>query len=140
LTLISCNVYRIGIVAHSLVKAAQRGVQLTVIMETPHKMGCKRDYNTLTALGKDVQDVCSVYYWPLAKRALGGNKAPGILHVKCLVADGRWLFLSSANFTRQAFTVNMELGLLVRGGSLPESVEGRFRRLVKDGVLELVDE
>ena len=34
----------------------------------------------------------------------------GILHVKCVVADGRWLFLSSANLTKYAFTINMELG------------------------------
>ena len=38
----------------------------------------------------------------------------GILHVKCAVADGEWLFLSSANLKQQAFTINMELGMLVR--------------------------
>ena len=27
------------------------------------------------------------------------------------VADAEWLFLSSANLTQQAFTVNMELGM-----------------------------
>jgi len=36
--------------------------------------------------------------------------------MKCAVADGEWLFLSSANLTQQAFTINMELGMLVRGG------------------------
>ena len=34
----------------------------------------------------------------------------GILHVKCVVGDGRWLFLSSANLTKYAFSLNMELG------------------------------
>ena len=53
----------------------------------------------------------------------GGNKNVGILHVKCAVADGEWLFLSSANLTQQAFTINMELVMLVRGGTMPERLE-----------------
>jgi phosphatidylserine/phosphatidylglycerophosphate/cardiolipin synthase-like enzyme len=66
-----------------------------------------------------------------------GNK-PGILHVKCAVADAEWLFLSSANLTQQAFTVNMELGMLVRGGTMPGRVEEQFRRLIQNGQLRPV--
>jgi phosphatidylserine/phosphatidylglycerophosphate/cardiolipin synthase-like enzyme len=51
--------------------------------------------------------------------------------VKCAVADGEWLFLSSANLTQQAFTINMELGSLIRGGTLPIRVEQRFNELIK---------
>jgi phosphatidylserine/phosphatidylglycerophosphate/cardiolipin synthase-like enzyme len=58
--------------------------------------------------------------------------------VKCAVADAEWLFLSSANLTQQAFTVNMELGMLVRGGTMPGRVEEQFRRLIQDGVLKAV--
>jgi phosphatidylserine/phosphatidylglycerophosphate/cardiolipin synthase-like enzyme len=59
----------------------------------------------------------------------------GVLHVKCAAADGRWLFLSSANLTANAFSVNMELGLLVGGGPLPGQVDGLFGRLIAAGVL-----
>jgi phosphatidylserine/phosphatidylglycerophosphate/cardiolipin synthase-like enzyme len=55
--------------------------------------------------------------------------------VKCAVADGRSLFLSSANLTEYAFTINMELGLLVTGGPLPGQVEEQFDRLIGTGVL-----
>jgi phosphatidylserine/phosphatidylglycerophosphate/cardiolipin synthase-like enzyme len=51
------------------------------------------------------------------------------------VADGEWLFLSSANLTQQAFTINMELGMLVRGGAMPSRVEQQFLRLVQSGQL-----
>jgi len=51
------------------------------------------------------------------------------------VADGNRLFLSSANLTDYAFTINMELGLLVTGGMLPSQVERIFDALVKDGHL-----
>jgi phosphatidylserine/phosphatidylglycerophosphate/cardiolipin synthase-like enzyme len=71
----------------------------------------------------------------LEKRAKDDNGKPGILHVKCAVTDGRWLFLSSANLTEYAFTLNMELGLLVTGGSLPGQVEAQFDRLIEVGVL-----
>jgi phosphatidylserine/phosphatidylglycerophosphate/cardiolipin synthase-like enzyme len=40
------------------------------------------------------------------------------------------MFLSSANFTEYAFTINMELGLLVTGGKLPGQVERQFERLI----------
>ena len=62
----------------------------------------------------------------------------GVLHVKCAVADSRWLFLSSANLTEYAFTVNMELGVLISGGPLPGQVETHCDQLVQAGVLARV--
>jgi phosphatidylserine/phosphatidylglycerophosphate/cardiolipin synthase-like enzyme len=135
ITLVSFAVYRIPNVAKSLVKAAQRGVQLTVIVETPDKLGGENEYNTIRALGTDVAARSSVYFWPKEKRKLSESNKPGILHVKCAVADSEWLFLSSANLTQQAFTINMELGTLIRGGSLPQKVEQQFERLIHSGVL-----
>jgi hypothetical protein len=89
----------------------------------------------LKALGGDVASACSVYYWPQEQRAKDENGKVGILHVKCAVADGYRMFLSSANLTEYAFTINMELGLLVTGGKLPEQVERHFERLVAAGTL-----
>ena len=48
------------------------------------------------------------------------------------------LFVSSANLTEYALTLNMELGVLVRGGSLPPRVADHFTRLIERGVLERV--
>jgi phosphatidylserine/phosphatidylglycerophosphate/cardiolipin synthase-like enzyme len=81
-----------------------------------------------------------VYFWPKENRPVGENNKTGILHVKCAVADGEWLFLSSANLTQQAFTVNMELGMLVRGGTMPSRVEDQFQRLIQNGQLKQVSE
>jgi phosphatidylserine/phosphatidylglycerophosphate/cardiolipin synthase-like enzyme len=75
-----------------------------------------------------------VYYWPKEKRGQDDKGKLGILHVKCAVADGRWLFLSSANLTEYAFTINMELGVLVTGGNLPAQVQEHFDRLVCAGM------
>jgi len=138
ITLVSYAVYRIPHVRESLVRAAGRGVRIKVIVETPNKCEGQNEYDTLQALGNEVASCAPVYYWPEAHRPKGDNDKRGILHVKCAVADGRWLFLSSANLTEQAFTINMELGLLLTGGLLPGQVEQQFERLIGAGVLERV--
>lgn len=137
ITLVSYAVYKIPRVCESLVRAAHRGVRINVIIETPNKVEGQTEYDTLKALGEKVAVVSTAYYWPQEHRATEGGKH-GILHVKCAVADGRCLFLSSANLTEYAFTVNMELGLLVTGGPLPCQVEEQFDRLIAAGVLERV--
>lgn len=138
ITLVSYAVYRIPHVRESLVRAAARGVRINVILETPNKCEGQNEYDTLQALGSEVASCATVYYWPESHRAKGDNDKRGILHVKCAVADGRWLFLSSANLTEQAFTINMELGLLLTGGTLPGQVEAQFDRLIGMGILEKV--
>jgi phosphatidylserine/phosphatidylglycerophosphate/cardiolipin synthase-like enzyme len=56
-----------------------------------------------------------------------------------VVADGSHLFLSSANLTDQAFTINMELGLLIRGGRLPGQVEHHIQQLIDQGIFVKVE-
>jgi len=138
ITLVSYAVYRIPHVKESLVRAAGRGVRIKVTFETPNKCEGQNEYDTLQALGSEVASCATVYYWPASRRPKGDNDRHGILHVKCAVADGRWLFLSSANLTEQAFTINMELGLLLTGGLLPGQVEAQFDRLIEMGTLEKV--
>jgi len=117
ITLVSYAVYKIPRIADALVRAARRGVQIRVVVETPTRIEGQGEYNTLQALGADVATCAAVYYWPKEKRAMAEGGKIGILHVKCAVADGRWLFLSSANLTEYAFSINMELGTLITGGS-----------------------
>jgi phosphatidylserine/phosphatidylglycerophosphate/cardiolipin synthase-like enzyme len=137
ITLVSYAVYKVPNVCDSLIQGARRGVKITVILETPDRLEGQNEYSTLQALGPEVAACSTVYYWPKDKRQHHGEKA-GILHVKCAVADGRWLFLSSANLTEYAFSINMELGVLVTGGKLPGQVEANFDRMVGMNVVERV--
>jgi phosphatidylserine/phosphatidylglycerophosphate/cardiolipin synthase-like enzyme len=138
ITLVSFAVYRIPNVCKGLVRAAKRGVKLTVILETPDKIEGEGEYSTIKALGEEVAACSTVYFWPKENRPVGDNNKVGILHVKCAVADGEWLFLSSANLTQQAFTINMELGMLVRGGMMPGRVEEQFEKLIQSEQLKPV--
>ena len=40
----------------------------------------------------------------------------GVMHGKCVIADRRTLFLTSANLTGTALSVNMEMGFVIHGG------------------------
>ena len=71
---------------------------------------------------------------PKENRKADGSGKLGILHVKCVVGDGRWLFLSSANLTKYAFSLNMELGVLITGGKGPQRIERMFENLISNGV------
>jgi len=135
ITLVSYAVYRIPNVSDALVRAAQRGVKINVIVETPDPTEGEQEYDTIRSLGDKVTSACRIFYWPTEQRQLHAGGKRGILHVKCLVADGRWLFVSSANLTEYAFTVNMELGVLISGGLLPRQVESHFDDLLSQGVL-----
>jgi phosphatidylserine/phosphatidylglycerophosphate/cardiolipin synthase-like enzyme len=139
ITLVSFAVYRIPNVGKALIRAAKRGVRLTVIVETPDRIEGEGEYSTIKALGQEVAACSMVYFWPKENRPLGDGNKVGILHVKCAVADGEWLFLSSANLTQQAFTINMELGMLVRGGMMPQRVEQQFDRLIQNGQLKRLE-
>ena len=138
ITVASYAVYRIPHVCDALIRAARCGVAISIIVETPDRLEGQHAYDTLAAFGTAVADRCSVYFWPLENRSRDESGKPGILHVKCAVADGRWLFLSSANLTEYAFTINMELGVLVTGGPLPGQVEEQFDRMIQKGVLARV--
>jgi phosphatidylserine/phosphatidylglycerophosphate/cardiolipin synthase-like enzyme len=135
LAVVSYAVYRIPRIREALVAAANRGVSIRLIVETPNRVEGQGEYDCVLALGDNVASACSVYYWPQENRAKDDNGKIGILHVKCAVADGHRMFVSSANFTDYAFTINMELGLLVTGGKLPGQVERHFERLVTGGTL-----
>ena len=138
ITLVSYAVYRIRFVCEALVRAARRGARIDVIVETPDKVEGENEYNTIRALGEEVAASSTLYYWPKEQRLRDSNGKLGILHVKCVVADGHWLFLSSANFTDYAFTINMELGFLMTGGDSPNRIERHFDRLIHLGILAKV--
>ena len=132
ITLVSYAVYRIPHVRDALVRAAGRGVRVRVIVERGDKAGSQIEYDTLRSLGTEVAACSTVYYWPEDQRRQQSGKT-GSLHVKCAISDGRCLLISSANLTEYAFTLNMELGVLITGGDLPRRVEERFGKLIEKG-------
>jgi phosphatidylserine/phosphatidylglycerophosphate/cardiolipin synthase-like enzyme len=135
LTLVSYAVYDIPRIREALVRSADRGVALTLIIESPDPREGENAYDALKALGPAVAARSAVYLWPREHRPRDEAGRAGSMHVKCAVADGRRLFLSSANLTAYAFALNMEMGVLITGGPLPGQVEAHLGRLITTQVL-----
>lgn len=135
LLVVSFAVYKIANIRHALMKAAERGVAIKICIEAPEPSEGKMTYDTIKALGQQVAQNATVYIWPKDKRPQDEQGKYGSLHVKCAVADEALLFISSANLTEYALTLNMELGVLIQAGPLPGNVATHFNRLIEDGVL-----
>jgi phosphatidylserine/phosphatidylglycerophosphate/cardiolipin synthase-like enzyme len=131
-------VYRVKSIARAIVEAARRGVSVALYLETPDASEGQMAYDTIGALGDEVPRHSQIYIWPLEERPHTPDGRHGSLHAKIALADGRAMLVSSANLTEYAMTLNMEMGLLVRGGPLPQQVERHLVRLVETGVFRPV--
>ena len=60
----------------------------------------------------------------------------GTLHAKVAVADQSVSFISSANLTINAMTLNMELGLLLYSKTVAQEIAAHFDQLILNGVLK----
>lgn len=135
LIVVSFAVYKVPEVATALVDCAERGCNVAVVLESEAESGGKVTFEMSQALGSEVAKYATLYTWPAELRPETGNGKRASLHVKCAVADGERLLVSSANLTEYAFTKNMELGLLVEGGDVPRRVQAHLDALLASGVL-----
>ncbi len=136
--IVSYAVYRARTVGEMLLDAIGRGVRVTLVLEPEDPLHEPSIDKRLAGLHPDLRRRAEVLIWPAEHRKKDEAGNTGILHAKCAVADGRALFISSANLTETAMTCNMELGVLVRGGPLPAQAERHFVRLRETGVLVLI--
>lgn len=137
--IVSFAVYKAGNILDALEKAADRGVEITIVLESGDASEGKIAYNTIRALGRSLREKSRIFIWPAAKRATTPDGKTGSLHAKIGLADGCHLYLSSANLTDYAMTVNMEMGLLVRNPEIAASVEEHFEDLIARQVLVEVE-
>ena len=138
LFIVSFAVYRIPEIGHALLEVAQRGVQIKICVESAEPGEGNIAFGAIQALGENVVSHATIYRWPRVRRPTTRDGRYGSLHAKCAVADEDVLFISSANLTEYAMTLNMEMGVLIRGGSLPEKVALHFDRLIETRVLVAV--
>lgn len=125
--------YNVDSVRRALRAAVARGVDVVLIVETDDGPGGKIDVGPLRQLMNDL-DRIRVFEWPVDSRPHIGDRY-GTLHAKCALADSQVLFVTSANLTGHALELNMELGVLLRGGRAPAQAAGHFAELIRTGVL-----
>jgi len=114
--------YKIPEIITVLTQAIQRRVAVTLIVESAEESGGKTTFETITALEGTLTEAAAIYVWPLEQRPRDAAGRYGSLHAKCAVADDAVALISSANLTDYALNLNMELGVLIRGGDIPSQV------------------
>lgn len=138
LTLVSFAAYKVADVVTELRSAVDRGVDVRLILETEKDSGEALSFDAaaaFTSLGSAV----SFWVWPAELRPATERRRVS-QHAKASLADDCLAFITSANLTGQAMLDNMELGVLVRGGSVPRRLDVHFQQLMDNGVLRNVRE
>ena len=137
IVLVTFAAYRVPHLCDHLTRAAERGVGLTLIVESAAESDGQLTRDAVDAFRGVPGVMDSLYYWPLARRERNQAGRPGKLHAKCAIVDDMAL-ISSANFTDDAFNRNMELGLLVRDRSTVSTLVEHFQELIRVGDLKRV--
>jgi len=127
--------YKVGSLVTALRDAVARGVRVAFVLEDKDESGGKLSLSALPAFTGDGLDAAMVYGWPLEHRPRNDRGDHGALHAKCVLVDSQRLFVSSANMTEYALTLNIELGVLLNGGDAPRLVERNLTELIRMGVL-----
>lgn len=135
LLLVSFAAYRVQYLRDALTAAAERGVQITLVLESKEASGQKLSRDAALAFAGI--DRITVLEWPHERRpSVGAGVA--VMHAKVAVADAAAALVTSTNLTEAGLDHNMECGLLVRGGSIPGALRDHFRALRYAGELVAV--
>lgn len=112
----------------ALVGAAGRGVDITVLCE---RSVDNRQYRS------DGDPFAEI---PVRRLVWPGDHRPAgaALHPKFIVVDDRIALVGSANLTGRAFDVNIECGVVIRGGPHPKAITDHIWSLLRSGDLESV--
>jgi phosphatidylserine/phosphatidylglycerophosphate/cardiolipin synthase-like enzyme len=135
LILISFAIYKVRTVVNAVQSAINRGVAVRLIAETPESGGGKIPFGIEATFGTELIQQCQVYVWPKHQRPTDTQGHYGSLHIKGAVVDVQNLFITSANLTDYAMTLNMEMGVLLKSKTLGQQVKAQIDQLIHDEIL-----
>ncbi|MXW23875.1 MAG: hypothetical protein F4Z96_04320 [Chloroflexi bacterium] len=136
LVLVSFASYGVAELTSSLAAAITRGVEVVLVLETPDDPGASLDFDP-THPFEPLKEAARFYRWPLEARE-AFFAATARLHAKCVIADRSSLLVTSANLTSAGINDNIELGVLIEAGPLPDRLSRHLELLIEEGALELV--
>lgn len=120
--------------ADTLLKAAQRGVKIRLVLEFAEASEGQLSFDALRAFPTALIDTAEVYYWPVENRERNQAGRPGKLHAKLAAIDNAVL-ISSANLTDDAFSRNLELGVKLTDPDVVLWAKEHFQGLIRDNTL-----
>jgi phosphatidylserine/phosphatidylglycerophosphate/cardiolipin synthase-like enzyme len=135
--IVSFVAYKVKSVFEALKRAHARGVEIRVLLERSADQGGSVDTDSIATMRTAIPNA---EFLILAERWTGteGTLSPKV-HAKCAVADNRVALITSANLTQAAMERNMELGVLIRGGTIPETLATHLNALATVGELRILE-
>lgn len=116
---VSFAAHKMPAILEALGTAASRGVEVMLVFESADVSAGTLSFDSKEAF-VSLEGRPRFYSWPLGQRG-PPNVPHGTLHTKAVVADGERALVTSPNLTGPALELNMELGLLVEGGPIPNA-------------------
>jgi phosphatidylserine/phosphatidylglycerophosphate/cardiolipin synthase-like enzyme len=138
LHIVSFAVYKATRITNALLQALDRGIIVSIYLETQEIDDSKSRYDTKRALGKTLAQKANVYSWSTSKRQITANNKYGVLHAKTAIADTERFFITSANLTDHAMTLNIELGVLIQDRDSAIKLETQLHLLVENDIFVLI--
>lgn len=131
LFLVSFVAYDVSSVVDALNAASTRGIDIRILLETSTSHGGSLSVDPIATMRHCVPSA-ALYVWT-------DRPAPfteGRVHAKVAVADGSSAFLTSANLTGHALEKNMEAGVLITGGKIPEILRDHLEALIETKIIK----
>ena len=139
LWIVSFAAYRVRVVVDALKQAIHRGVQVSLVLESTQASEGRYSGDQISILKSELENKARILIWPTDQREVSQSGHRGMLHAKCAVADHSRLFVSSANLTEAAMSLNIELGVLAKSVSHAAIVQQQLQWLVENQVLKPIE-
>ena len=125
--------YDVSTIVKALNAANDRGVVISMILELSQDHGGRISFDAIGKM-KTLVPEAKLFAWRDKTEAFAGGR----VHAKVVVADGKTCFITSANLTGHAMEKNMEAGLLIEGGAVPNVLGEHIRSLISIGTVQAV--
>lgn len=131
--LVSFVAYDVPSVVAALNDAASRGVRIRILLEASTSHGGTLNYDPAAKMRSRVA-TAELFTWKEKPEPF----VEGKVHAKVVVVDGARAFITSANLTGHALEKNMEAGVLMSGGHVPQALADHLQALIGIGILDRV--
>jgi cardiolipin synthase len=125
--------YDVSSIINALNAATARGVVVSMLLESSHDHGGSVSIDVIGKMRQLVPDAM-LYAWVRKSDAFSGGR----VHAKIALADDLSCFITSANLTGFAMEKNMEAGILISGGRVPQLFERHLNALIDLNLIEIV--
>ena len=132
------GIFQVPRLVESLERALDRHVNVRIVLGDRERQTDSAIDHQRHQLGQTVASKARLCWWPHERRLRDAAGCAGLMHAKAAVADSRTAFLTSANLTEAALERNIEVGVLIHGGTLPASLDRLIDSLLESGELEIL--